>query len=56
MTLKECGRKLSWTDLRYPGNCVEKLSKTTKILSKYNQFPGRDLNPGPPECETGANR
>jgi hypothetical protein len=55
MNPKGCGRKWSWPNLRYyPAICLEGLRKTTKKLSQDWQFPGWDLNPGPPEHETGA--
>jgi hypothetical protein len=37
----------------YLGICLEGLKKTTKNLSHDSQSQGRDLNPGPPEYETG---
>jgi hypothetical protein len=33
----------------YPSICLERLRKTTKILSKDIRSPGRDLSPGHPE-------
>jgi hypothetical protein len=36
------------------GICLEGLRKTTKILSKDNRSPSRDLNTGPPEYEAGV--
>jgi hypothetical protein len=33
---------------------LEGVRKTTEILSQDSRFPGRDLNPEPPEYETGA--
>jgi hypothetical protein len=44
----------SWPDLRYyPVFCLEVLKKTTKNLGQNCQYRSRDLNPGPPEYETG---
>jgi hypothetical protein len=37
----------------YDSICLEELRKNTKALSQDSQFPGRELNPRPPEYETG---
>jgi hypothetical protein len=34
--------------------CMGWLKKTTKNLSRDGRSPGRDLNPSPPEYETGV--
>jgi hypothetical protein len=34
--------------------CLEGLRKTTKNLGKDSRFPGRDVNPAPPEYEAGV--
>jgi hypothetical protein len=55
MNWKGFERKRSWPNLRYyPNICLEGLRKTTKIPSQDSRFPGRDLNPGPPEYEAGV--
>jgi hypothetical protein len=55
MNWKGYGRKWSCTNLRhYPGICLERLRKTTKILSQDSRSLGQDLNPGPPEYEPGV--
>jgi hypothetical protein len=55
MNCKGCGRKGSCPNLMcYPGICLDRLSKTTKILSQDSRSPGRDFNPGPPEYKVGA--
>jgi hypothetical protein len=55
MNGKGCGKKQLWPNLRsYPGIYLEGLRKTMKTLSQDSQFPGRDLNPGPPEYEAGV--
>jgi hypothetical protein len=39
------GRRGSMPNLRYyPGICLERLSKTKKILTQYSRFQGQDLN------------
>jgi hypothetical protein len=38
----------------YPGICLERMKKTTKILRQHSQSPSRDLNPRPLTHETGA--
>jgi hypothetical protein len=38
----------------YPGIRLERLRKTTEILSQDTRSPYRDLNPGPPEYEVGV--
>jgi hypothetical protein len=38
----------------YSGIRLEGLRKNTKNLSQDSEFPGRHLNPGPPEYEAGA--
>jgi hypothetical protein len=38
----------------YPSICLEGLRKTTKNLSQDSRPPGRDLNPAPPEYESGV--
>jgi hypothetical protein len=35
---KGCGSKRSWPNLRYPGTCLEKVTKTTKNLSVGPRF------------------
>jgi hypothetical protein len=48
-------RKQSWPNLRYcPGIGHKVLRKITKYLSQNSWSPGRDLNPGPLEYETGV--
>jgi hypothetical protein len=55
MIYKGCGRKRSCLNLRYyPDICLDVLRNTTKTLSQDSRSPGQDLNPGPPEYETGA--
>jgi hypothetical protein len=39
---------------RYTGIRLEELRKTAKILRQDSRSPGRDLNPGPTEYETGV--
>jgi hypothetical protein len=54
MSLEGLGRTDRNLMLRfYPGNRLEGLRKTKKIISQDNRSPGRDLNPGPPEYEAG---
>jgi hypothetical protein len=54
MNWKGYGRKRWWLNLRYcPGICVKGLRKTTKNL-RINRSLGRDLNPGPTECEVAV--
>jgi hypothetical protein len=38
----------------YPGIRLEGLGKITKNLNQDSRSPGRDLNPGPPEYESGV--
>jgi hypothetical protein len=38
----------------YPGICLDGLRKTTNDFCQDTQSPGRDLNPGSPECEAGV--
>jgi hypothetical protein len=48
----ESGRKRPWPNLMcYPRIFLEELKKTSKSLSHDGRYPGRDLNPGPPEYE-----
>jgi hypothetical protein len=55
MNRKGCGRKRPWPNLRYyNGIFLEGLRKTTKNLSRDSRSPGRDLNPRPPEYESGV--
>jgi hypothetical protein len=55
MNWKGYGRKRSWTNLRYyPGICLEGMWKTTKNLGQESLYPGRDLNPLPPEYGAGV--
>jgi hypothetical protein len=44
----------SGRSLTYSGICLEGLRKINKNLSQDYQSPSRDLNPIPPENETGA--
>jgi hypothetical protein len=40
--------------LRYcPGIRLEEPRKNTKNLNEDGRYPGRNLNPGPPQYETG---
>jgi hypothetical protein len=55
MSWKVSGRKRSWHNFKLvPGIPLEGLRNTTKILSQDNRSPGRNLYPGPPECEAGV--
>jgi hypothetical protein len=55
MNWKGCGRKRSWSNLRYyPRIWLDRTRKTIKNLSQDSRSPGRDLNPGPPEYEAGV--
>jgi hypothetical protein len=43
-----------WPNLRYYSSiCLEGERKTTKYLSQYNRFLGRDLKAGHPEYQEG---
>jgi hypothetical protein len=54
MNWKRYVRKLSLPNLGYyPGICVGGQRKTTKNLSHYRWYQGRDLNSEPPEYEEG---
>jgi hypothetical protein len=55
MNWKICGRRESWSNLRYyPGIYLEGLRKATIILNQDSLSPGRDLNLGPSEYEAGV--
>jgi hypothetical protein len=55
MDWKGCGRKGSWSNLRwYPFSCLEELRKAARNLSQSIRSLGRDLNSGPPEYEAGV--
>jgi hypothetical protein len=52
MNWEKCGRKRWRVNIRYyPGICLEGLRRTTKPLIQDSRYPGRDMNPGPPEYE-----
>jgi hypothetical protein len=55
MNWKGCGRKRQWPNLGYYLSIYrEGPKKTMRNLGQDNGFPGRDLNPGPPEYEAGV--
>jgi hypothetical protein len=55
MNWKGCGRSSHYLISRYyPGIFLKGLRKNTKNLIQDSWSPGRDLNPGPPEYETGV--
>jgi hypothetical protein len=54
MNLKGFGRKWSWPNLsHYPGIYLEGFRKTMENLSQDSEFPGQELNTGPPQYEVG---
>jgi hypothetical protein len=55
MNWKGCWGRRSWPNLQYyPGICLARLRKTTKILSQDSRFSGRDLNLESPEYKGGV--
>lgn len=54
MNWKVYGKKRPWSNLRcYTGIYLEALGESTKELTQFSIFPGRELNPRPPEYKEG---